>query len=403
MVITALRLILYMKKSLKIFLFLLCFCTSAIAHGLLEFSVVGFEEKPFDTSARDERYKTTDSNGEFLSIIKQVLTTLDDDLSAYSFDFGFCDSRIKQTDGECKNFGSWTSNYKPGFYHVECCKQNHKSTVETIEVKEGGTKKVVFKAPLPIIRTLDIESKPRLATVAIDGKEYGKIPIEITDLLIGSHMLYVSKEGHKTNTQTVDTRESETTEQSVALEKDVVRKPEIARTPMVEPAKKKEKTTVKRDRLYGYYVELAGNVGHLMDIGLNAGAYFSHFNIEAYGNYGLQKGEFYTLYKVFTVMPVSFGGRVGVGIPAGMSFRFTPQFGAGGLMVAGDETCAFATTLSLGVRCEWECLGRFGISVTPEYAWAIKSDVMKRLTSVCPVAGRWCSGFGARFGIFFKF
>ena len=102
-------------------------------------------------------------------------------------------------------------------------------------------------------------------------------------------------------------------------------------------------------------------------------------------------------------MPVSFGGRVGVGIPAGKYFRFTPQFGVGGLMVTGDSTRARATTLSLGVRCEWQCLGVLGISVTPEYAWAVKSDTMNRLIEVCPVVGRWCSGFGARIGVFYKF
>ncbi len=313
-------------------------------------------------------------------------------------------------DGESKGYGSWTGNYYPGFYNVECRKPNHKSTVQTIEVKEGETASVALKAPQPITGTLDLESDPLQAIVTIDGKERGKTPIEIKDLLIGSHVLEVSKKGYKSRTLTVDIKEGKTTQQSVTLEKEKavekvepVKKEETAKKPAAEPAKKKEKTTAKRRRLSGYYAELTGKVGHLMDIGLNVGAYFSYFNIEAYGNYGLQRGEFYSVKETFSVAPVSFGGRIGVGIPVGLSFRFTPQFGAGGLMVTGDNTRAWATTLSLGVRCEWECLGRFGLSVTPEYVWAIKSDVMKRLIEVCPVAGRWCSGFGARFGIFFKF
>ena len=165
---------------------------------------------------------------------------------------------------------------------------------------------------------------------------------------------------------------------------------------------KKDEITSKK-KTSSYYVEFTGNVGHLVGVGLNVGAYFSLFNIEAYGNYGLQEGEFYTLYETFTIMPVSFGGRVGVGIPAGKSFLFTPQFGAGALMVLGENTRALATTLSCGVRCEWKCLGKFGFSVTPEYVWAQKSDVMQRLTGVCSIAERWCSGFGARIGLFFKF
>ena len=67
---------------------------------LSNFSVVSFEEKPFDTAARDERYKIVDGNGDLFSIIKLVLNNAGDDLRAYSFDFGLCESRVKQVDGE---------------------------------------------------------------------------------------------------------------------------------------------------------------------------------------------------------------------------------------------------------------------------------------------------------------
>ena len=542
-------------------LLLLVISFPLFAQQELEFSVTGFTEKPFDTAANDERYRIVDGNGNLFSIIKLVAATPGDDLRAYSFDFGYCESRIKSVDGEVwvyvqrnamrakikregyktvtyelpttvqpgkvyemilsaaprvvkkrhllfqvtpadskalilfktegeadyrtfkdgqinaegmlsdkvvlgryyykitsqnyhpsegvieladedgtyiepvtlrpnfgtvtfsaveggeifvdgesKGIGSWTSKYAPGFYNVECRKQNHKSSVQTVEIKEGETKKVVLKAPQPITGTLDIESEPLLATVVIDGKEYGKTPIEIKNLLIGSHMLKISKNGYESKSLTVYIKEGETAEQSVTLEKEVVKKSEpvkknevkSVKKPKVKPAKKQKTPIVSRERISKYYVELAGNVGHLMDIGLNAGAYFSRFNIEAYGNYGLQKGEFYTFDKTFNVLPVSFGGRVGIGIPAADSFLFTPQFGVGGLMVTGEGTRALATTFSLGVRCEWECLGILGISVTPEYVWASKSDVMNRLTYICPITERWCSGFSARFGVFFK-
>ena len=79
---------------------MLCFCaTFAVAQNLSEFNVVSFEEKPFDTAARDERYKIVDGNGELFSIIKLVSNNADDDLRAYSFDFGLPESRVKQVDG----------------------------------------------------------------------------------------------------------------------------------------------------------------------------------------------------------------------------------------------------------------------------------------------------------------
>ena len=89
-----------MKKVTTILLFFLCFCATVFAQNLQEFSVVSFEEKPFDTAAKDENYKIVDGNGELFSIIKLVSATPDDDLRAYSFDFGLCESRVKSVDGD---------------------------------------------------------------------------------------------------------------------------------------------------------------------------------------------------------------------------------------------------------------------------------------------------------------
>ena len=89
-----------MKKITTILLFFLCFCAVTFAQDLQEFSVVKFEEKPFDTSGKDERYKLQDGNGELFSIIKLLAATPDDDLSAYSLDFGYCEGRKKVVNGE---------------------------------------------------------------------------------------------------------------------------------------------------------------------------------------------------------------------------------------------------------------------------------------------------------------
>ena len=88
-----------MKRLVNIFLSLCC-CFAVFAQDLQEFSVVSFEEKPFDTSANDARYKQIDGNGETFSIIKLVAATPGDDLSAYTLDFGLCEGRKKVVDGE---------------------------------------------------------------------------------------------------------------------------------------------------------------------------------------------------------------------------------------------------------------------------------------------------------------
>ena len=88
-----------MKRFVNIFLSLCC-CFAVFAQDLQQFSVVSFEEKPFDTSANDARYKQIDGNGETFSIIKLVAATPGDDLSAYTLDFGLCEGRKKVVDGE---------------------------------------------------------------------------------------------------------------------------------------------------------------------------------------------------------------------------------------------------------------------------------------------------------------
>ena len=90
-----------MKKRNIILALLFCLCaTAAVAQNTPELIVVSFEEKAFDTTARDSRYKIVDGNGDLFSIIKLRSTTPDDNLRAYSFDFGLCESRIKEVDGD---------------------------------------------------------------------------------------------------------------------------------------------------------------------------------------------------------------------------------------------------------------------------------------------------------------
>lgn len=86
----------------KLFIALLSFFAAATvtAQHLPKFSVVKFEERPFDTAANDERYKEVDGNGEAFSIVKLVSAVPDDDLRAYNFDFGLCEHRIKNINGE---------------------------------------------------------------------------------------------------------------------------------------------------------------------------------------------------------------------------------------------------------------------------------------------------------------
>ena len=136
-----------MKKATIILLYFLCFCATAFAQSLQEFSVVSFEEKPFDTAARDERYKIVDGNGDLFSIIKLVAATPEDDLRAYSFDFGLCESRVKIVDGEV-----WVYVQRNAMHAT---------------IKRDGFKTVKYELPVTVqpglVFEMTLQATPRIA------------------------------------------------------------------------------------------------------------------------------------------------------------------------------------------------------------------------------------------------
>ena len=88
-------------KNLFAALLLLIIPLHLLAQQGETFSVVGFTEKPFDTAAKDERYKIIDGNGDLFSIIKLVSVNDGDDLRSYFLEFGnYCEGRREIVDGE---------------------------------------------------------------------------------------------------------------------------------------------------------------------------------------------------------------------------------------------------------------------------------------------------------------
>jgi hypothetical protein len=293
--------------------------------------------------------------------------------------------------------------------------------VESIEVKVGDTIDVALNSPVPITGAMDIVSSPLKATITIDGIERGKTPAEIKELLIGSHSVELSKEGYIPQTLTVDVKENETTELNVALKKGTAKPAGQAAQPAniakesVKPQKddkrsakdiKKEKSvSPARKNLFRrqencFYFEPAVTAGHLFDAGLNLGCYISMFNMEFYGYYGLQNHTLYSATREYVVTPVSFGGRLGIGIQAGKRMAFTPQLGMGGLIVYGDSICVSTANLSLGMRCELFFGKHFGMSLTPEYIFPVGNLDGKHISNT--IDG-WRRGFNARLGFHFNF
>ena len=121
--------------------------------------------------------------------------------------------------GERKGAGSWSGNLSPGTYSIECRKDNHKSTTETITVVEGKNTTHALKAPTPIVGVLSLTSAPMRAKITVDGIAHGETPNIIEGLLIGNHKVTLSKEGYETATVDIAIKENETTEHKAQLTK----------------------------------------------------------------------------------------------------------------------------------------------------------------------------------------
>ena len=685
-----------MKRVYGILLLFFCFCAATVAQNLSEFNVVSFTEKPFDTAARDERYRIKDGNGELFSIIKLVSNNADDDLRAYSFDFGLPESRVKQVDGSvwvyvqrnamrvtikregykpvkyelpvtvqpgqvfemvltaealqvyretlqfniepasvkaavmykrttadarwqlfgitddegsvakslelgayiyeihtdnyrksegrielgenrriyvenvtlrplqqapaspageksCElqlrvsptvvnavvmykkttpgaqlqffgitddygmvtrsiepgryvyevhadsyhkgegsmelkvgkekhtesvtlrpNFstvtlqagegvaiyvndervgtGSWSGILNAGLYSVECRKDKHKSVSQNITVTDGGEQTIRLKSPTPIVGSLSLISRPKGATIAVDGKQYGVTPLVIDSLLIGEHTVAVSKTNYRSETFNVEITEDNVVEKMITLsnvaQMTITSKPlgaalfingkRVGSTPYsaeftsgdynlrivqkgyadfesrvhFDSSNPNLDYTLKRQhqRKNAGYVEAAGQAGSLMGVGANVGCYIHNFNIQAHCTYSLPP---HTLYlnrsdggdpDTDEVSALTFGARVGYGVILGSRYRITPQLGVAVLNVTGEQLAANALTASVAVRCECALAKCLGVSLTPEYGFAVnKKPVFEKLSATSSVVKGWGTGFNARVGVYLYF
>ena len=120
-------------------------------------------------------------------------------------------------DGQKKGTSSWKGILGPGTYQIECRRENHKSTSKYVEVKDGEKYRFALDAPVPIVGTLVLMSSPLGATVKIDNKEYGKTPLTLDNILIGSHTLTISRDKYEPQTKTIIIKEGETIEENVVL------------------------------------------------------------------------------------------------------------------------------------------------------------------------------------------
>lgn len=102
-------------------------------------------------------------------------------------------------DDKFMGIGLWSGSLSKGSYSIEIKKDNHKAITQTISIPDiGETYNFDYKELTPILGSVSVESNPTGANVNIDGKDYGKTPVFIPEIIIGNHKLTLSLSNHKT-------------------------------------------------------------------------------------------------------------------------------------------------------------------------------------------------------------
>ena len=311
-------------------------------------------------------------------------------------------------DNQRKGKREWTGILKTGTHQVECRQQNYRSSKQYISVKEEGEQSFALIAPTPITGTIAVTSKPLGATISIDGKEVGKSPKNLNDILIGSHNVTLSQRGYEETSKTVQVLENQTTEVAFDLRK--LNAAEMAALGQVDGNDTSVQLSYQKPTCG--YVLPTFQVGSLMAAGITAGAYIHQFNIEATFLYGLGKSEdiWWTVYGPFNYQPMLIGGKVGYGINVAKNrLRLTPQFGVHVVSISdtsddGESSKGNALSAAIGVRADYAFSSFIGIYFAPEIDFAVKrSEVFGQLADATSKIKGWGTGFNVRLGLRFSF
>ena len=105
---------------------------------------------------------------------------------------------------EKKGTRTWTGPLGKGTYKIECKQEGHELSMISKEITtEMNGQTITLPAPTPIYGSLNVESTPIGATIYIDGKEVGKTPKSINEILIGQHEIKLTKDGYVEHSELV--------------------------------------------------------------------------------------------------------------------------------------------------------------------------------------------------------
>ena len=116
-----------------------------------------------------------------------------------------------------KGAGRWSGELLPGTYMVEGRLTSHRTHTQKVTLTEGNNQTLAIPALTAITGSLNVNYKPIDATITIDGRAAGVTPNIITDLLVGTHSVTISKDGYTPATLSANVSESSPTTLSGTL------------------------------------------------------------------------------------------------------------------------------------------------------------------------------------------
>lgn len=361
-------------------------------------------------------------------------------------------------DGKSKGRRTWTGPLKAGKYVVECKQDRHTSTSISITVKADKAETFEVPAPVAITGSLYVRSNPTNASIEIDGKDFGRTPKLIHDLLIGEHRIKLTMPNRKTEQYDVTIKEGETENIDATLtdiahmaigsnppnSKLYINGKYVGTTPFlkdmasgdydIEISHNKYQTFHKKvhldssnpkmevslnkqyQRPNSFYAQPFLQVGNNMSVGASIGGYISNINIEAYYAMGMKKSEeiwWNPLSSNIPEPPFSYiykysymGGNIGYGLTVTSRLRLTPQIGFGAVIISGTgdngDSKGYAKCMKVQSKLSYMLTQKLGINIIPEYSIAVsKSNNFEKLSNLSPKIKSWGTGMKCSLGLSF--
>ena len=122
--------------------------------------------------------------------------------------------------GVKKGIGSWSGTLNSGTYIFEARKAGNQTTSISKNITSAvANQSYALPAPTPIVGSLMITGTPIMADVELDGENVGRMPLDLSNVLEGSHTIKISKAGYADHTQTIVVNEGKVTTINVVLTK----------------------------------------------------------------------------------------------------------------------------------------------------------------------------------------